>query len=56
MSIIFSDPQPARYCPTCYAVPCRCSRLTRALESLIRLLNRYRQTRYTARQKVLNSR
>ncbi len=27
MSVIFSDPQPARFCPTCYAVPCRCSRL-----------------------------
>ncbi len=56
MSVIFSDPQPARFCPTCYAVPCRCSRLTRGLEHLIRLLNRYRQSRYTTRQQEINGR
>lgn len=54
MSIIFSDPQPARFCPTCFAVPCRCSRITRGLELLIRLLNRYRQYRYNQRQKELS--
>ena len=54
MSVIFTDPQPARFCEDCYAVPCRCSRLTRGLELLIRLLNRYRQHRYTTRQQEIN--
>ena len=54
MSVIFSDPQPARFCPTCYAVPCRCSRLTRGLEWLIRTLEREKQRRYRARQLKLN--
>ena len=54
MSIIFSDPQPARFCPHCYAIPCRCSRITAMIEALIRLLNRYRQHRYTTRQQEIN--
>jgi hypothetical protein len=53
MSIIFSDPQPARYCPDCYAIPCRCSRLTLALEWLIHRLEAIKQRRYNRRQAIL---
>lgn len=53
MALTYSDELTARFCPRCYAIPCRCSRLTRLLESLIRLLEATKQRRYLTRQRVL---